>query len=52
MEKKNNKSLIEVTPKKALKNLMILILLINIPLFSFKGGSKKLIIEKSIFIDD
>ena len=53
MEKKNNKSLIEVTPKKAFKNLMILtLLLINIPLFSLKEDSKKLIIEKNIFIDD
>ena len=53
MEKKNKKNLIEVTPKKAFKNLMILILLlINIPLFSFKEDSKKLIIEKNIFIDD
>ena len=51
MEKRKN--LIEFTPKKSFKNLMILtLLLINLPLFAFKEDSKKLIIEKNIFIDD
>jgi hypothetical protein len=48
-EKRNNNNLFEATPKKTFKNLIIFtLLLINIPLFT----SKKLIIEKNIFIDD
>ena len=53
MEKRNNNNLIEVTPKKELKNLIILtLLLINIPSLTSKEISKKLIIEKNTFIDD
>ena len=51
MEKRNNNNLIEVTPKKALKNLMILtLLLINIP-SQLKKIHSSMIVQKMTYIN-